>query len=166
MHQVYNQKLLTMRGLNQSRIKVVSSLRTHFVRGNGTWSRTQFFQPPFLIFCRIREGSSASAYMIHILGRFPSQLKGFFLPPEPLLQAGALPGEVAHAEGRPWAGRVWHTALSWVQENEAATCLRAGQVEVARVEVKRQISTVLKRWECVGAMEIQTWCWRVGLVVV
>lgn len=63
-------------------------------------------------FCRVREGCSASAYVIHILGRFPSQLKGFFLLPKPLLRAGAQPGEVAHTEGRPWAHRVWHTALS------------------------------------------------------
>lgn len=75
--------------------------------------------------------------MIHILGRFPSQLKGFFLPPKPLLQAGAQPGEVAHAEGRPWARRLWHTALSWVQESGAATCVRAGEAEEAEVEVKK-----------------------------
>lgn len=154
--------------LNRSRSQGwVSSLKTHFVRGDDVWSRTQLSQPSFQIFCRFREGRSASTYVIHILGRFPSQLKGFFLLPKPLLQAGAQPGEVARTEGRPWALRVWHTALSWVQENEAATCLRAGEVEEAQVEVKkRRISAVLERWECVRAMEIQTWCWRVGLEVV
>lgn len=52
-------------------------------------------QPSFQIFCRFREGHSASAYELHILGRFPSQLKGLFLTPKPLLQAGARPEEVA-----------------------------------------------------------------------
>lgn len=154
--------------LNRSRSQGwVSSLKTHFVRGDDVWSRTQLSQPSFQIFCRFREGHSASTYVIHILGRFPSQLKGFFLLPKPLLQAGAQPGEVARTEGRPWALRVWHTALSWVQENEAATCSRAGEVEEAQVEVKkRRISAVLERWECVRAMEIRTWCWRVELEVV
>lgn len=150
MHQVYNQKWLKMRGLNQSRSQGwVSSLRIHFVRGNSAWSRTQLSQPSLLIFCRVREGCSASAYVIHILGRFPSQLKGFFLLPKPLLRAGAQPGEVAHTEGRPWAHRVWHTALNWVQENEAATCSRAEELEEAWVEVKKRwISVVVERWEC------------------
>lgn len=60
----------------------------------GPWSRTQ---PSELVqtFCRCREGNSALVYMLHILGRFPAQLKGLFLAPKPLLQAGARPEEVA-----------------------------------------------------------------------
>lgn len=125
--------------LDQSRSQGwVSSLRTHFVRGNSAWSRTQLSQPSLQIFCWFRAGCFAWVYVTHILGRFPSQLKGFFLLPKPLLQAGAQPGEVAHTEGRPWAHRVWHTALSSGQKNEAATCVRAGQVEETWVEVKKR----------------------------